>query len=638
MKIPTGRIKNIGNALLVALVLCGILCVSITGYLSVAEQQYFLSMRSQAWNMAITVVEAGIEEGLEHCNVNGTTGNYGVDGWTQNGIWWTHNTTLPSGDGYTVSLTFTNIYTPTIIAKANMQAPTLFTKGYSPFLFAAGGINVNGSSESTFVTRAVQVHTIRSALLIKAMVAKHTINMNGNGITTDSYDSGNMLLSNYGQYDPNHVGDKGDIASNDTITNAISGGNANIFGHVQTGPNGGAGINQGEIGSHSYQASHPNGSIEPGWYSHDSNFTFPDTPLPYNSGLPLGAGTNVVTTTYNINSNFVGSASSPPNPPPWSGVVTGITSWATLSTIPSPIPQGFRTNTTSTSSFTYPADGTYTGNVTTNSGANTNNAPYPMPGSYVGGIQTNYLNQVQVKNSGSRPADGTYVPGTLTQKSNGNWQYTAFSGMNYNYTLVGGFSYNLITGYSYPIYNYNYATYQTNTVYQTNYYDHVISSGDYYYDGTLSGNTIVVGQARLVLPNGLNMSGHDSITIANGGSLVTYVGGSTLSLSGNSSGNISDGGVINQGYPANFKVFASSTVTNVAFNGNGEFSGVLVAPYANVTMNGGGSANNDFMGALLVNSVVMNGHFNFHYDEALARDPTWGRLLITSWDEISPHL
>ena len=55
-------------------------------------------------------------------------------------------------------------------------------------------------------------------------------------------------------------------------------------------------------------------------------------------------------------------------------------------------------------------------------------------------------------------------------------------------------------------------------------------------------------------------------------------------------------------------------------------------------MNGGGSANNDFMGALLVNSVVMNGHFNFHYDEALARDPTWGRLLITSWDEISPHL
>ncbi len=196
----------------------------------------------------------------------------------------------------------------------------------------------------------------------------------------------------------------------------------------------------------------------------------------------------------------------------------------------------------------------------------------------------------------------------------------------------------MITGYTYPIYSYNFANYATNAIYQTNYYDHVIASGDYYYTGNLSGNTIVVGTARLVLPDGLNMASHDSITIANGGSLVAFVGGTSLSLSGNSSGNISDGGVINmQGYPANFAVYAASTVTSVSFSGNGQFSGVLVAPNADATMNGGGKYDNDFEGALVVNSVTMNGHFKFHYDEALSKAPILGRLLITSWDEINPH-
>jgi len=32
----------------------------------------------------------------------------------------------------------------------------------------------------------------------------------------------------------------------------------------------------------------------------------------------------------------------------------------------------------------------------------------------------------------------------------------------------------------------------------------------------------------------------------------------------------------------------------------------------------------------------MDGHFKFHYDEALGRMPANGRLLITAWDEIDP--
>jgi hypothetical protein len=36
----------------------------------------------------------------------------------------------------------------------------------------------------------------------------------------------------------------------------------------------------------------------------------------------------------------------------------------------------------------------------------------------------------------------------------------------------------------------------------------------------------------------------------------------------------------------------------------------------------------------MMNSVTMNGHFSFHYDEALARKFPNPRLLITAWNEI----
>ena len=96
-------------------------------------------------------------------------------------------------------------------------------------------------------------------------------------------------------------------------------------------------------------------------------------------------------------------------------------------------------------------------------------------------------------------------------------------------------------------------------------------------------------------------------------------------------------GVINQaGYAENFMLECTASVKTFTFNGNGEFIGVLVAPEADMTMNGGGNANNDFIGSLMMNSVGMNGHFSFHYDEALGRmNPiNNARFLIKSWNEI----
>jgi hypothetical protein len=117
------------------------------------------------------------------------------------------------------------------------------------------------------------------------------------------------------------------------------------------------------------------------------------------------------------------------------------------------------------------------------------------------------------------------------------------------------------------------------------------------------------------------------MTVDSGGSLKLYSGGTSFTIGGN--------GVLNKtGYAANFMAYAAPTVTDFTLNGNGEFTGVLIAPNANTRMNGGGNAYEDFIGALMVNSVVMNGHFKFHYDEALSRMGGTGRFLITSWNEI----
>src|SRR5580765_141484 len=138
MKIKISKkLKQAGAALLVALVLGSILCISVVGYLSVSEQQNFLSMRSQVWNTTITVVEAGLEEGIQHMNFYVT--NPAQDGWSFDGTWYSHTNTMPSGESYTVYAIATNIDQPVIIAKARVTAPTLFSRARSPFMFAAVG-------------------------------------------------------------------------------------------------------------------------------------------------------------------------------------------------------------------------------------------------------------------------------------------------------------------------------------------------------------------------------------------------------------------------------------------------------------------------------------------------------------------
>ena len=68
-------------------------------------------------------------------------------------------------------------------------------------------------------------------------------------------------------------------------------------------------------------------------------------------------------------------------------------------------------------------------------------------------------------------------------------------------------------------------------------------------------------------------------------------------------------------------------VTNV-------FLGTVYAPSADMKLSGGGSFNLDYQGAIAVNNIQMNGHFNFHFDENLKKKGPSRGYQITSWNEI----
>lgn len=142
--------------------------------------------------------------------------------------------------------------------------------------------------------------------------------------------------------------------------------------------------------------------------------------------------------------------------------------------------------------------------------------------------------------------------------------------------------------------------------YQTNSYDNIIC-GNWYTTNFLS-NTIVTCPSTLVLPNGYAIG---NLTIVPGASLTVYVGGThSVSISGNS--------ILNEsGLPSDFVIYCTADVTNFSISGNAGIITVLIAPNANVSLNAGGNNNTDFSGALMANSLTLNGHWNFHFDQAL---------------------
>jgi hypothetical protein len=115
----------------------------------------------------------------------------------------------------------------------------------------------------------------------------------------------------------------------------------------------------------------------------------------------------------------------------------------------------------------------------------------------------------------------------------------------------------------------------------------------------------------------------------NSGSLIMYQDSGTATLGGNAGG----GAIGNR--PENFVYFGLSNMTSITLSGTSTFVGAIYAPNATLTLNGGGNGNN-LEGSAIVSGVTLNGHYDFHYDLALA-SLLFGSnrgYIPTSWQEV----
>jgi hypothetical protein len=162
-------------------------------------------------------------------------------------------------------------------------------------------------------------------------------------------------------------------------------------------------------------------------------------------------------------------------------------------------------------------------------------------------------------------------------------------------------------------------------------YDYIINtSGDYTVAG-FSGSVYIASNAvvRLDVTGDVSLNGQSQIYICSGAQLKWYQNSANCSVGGN--------GVINEnGNASSFYYFGLPVNTSLSFGGNAAFTGAVYAPEAAFTLGGGGSTPLDFIGSSVTKSVKMNGNFNFHYDENLARNGMGRGYIATNWREIAP--
>jgi hypothetical protein len=248
-----------GSVLIIMLVTMAIIGISLGSYLHLVSNQNLSIMRSMAWNSAISVAEAGVEEAMAHLNANTT--NRVQDGWSSNGTNVVKERVL-AGNRYRVFIN-RDIDPPQVLAEAYALHPR--TGQFLP-------------------PRSIRVTTTNESLFVKGLVAKGQIDLSGNRIKTDSYDSSDPQFSTGGRYDPRKTKDGGDIATNSSLVDSLNVWNAEIMGKASTGPGGTVRIGQnGSVGSKSWHSAGRKG-IEPGWAKDDMNVHFPDVKAPFTGG------------------------------------------------------------------------------------------------------------------------------------------------------------------------------------------------------------------------------------------------------------------------------------------------------------------------------------------------------------------
>jgi hypothetical protein len=274
MRIRHGR--RDGSVLIVMIVVTAIVGITLGSYLNLVANQNLSVLRSMAWNSAISVAEAGVEEAMAHVNRNGT--NRVLDGWAADGTM--IQTPLPG-----TNIMVNAVYVTRERTIGSSKYKVYISKDIDPPVIYAEGHVLNPKGNDYLPRpRVVKATTVTDFLFTKGMVAKGEIDLSGNNIRSDSFDSTDPNYSTGGKYDSTKAKANGDVATNSSLIDSLDVWNAEVFGHVSTGPGGNVKIgSNGSVGDTAWHAAGKKG-LQPGYFSDDMNVSFPDVEAPFTGG------------------------------------------------------------------------------------------------------------------------------------------------------------------------------------------------------------------------------------------------------------------------------------------------------------------------------------------------------------------
>jgi hypothetical protein len=247
----------------------------LTYFLVAAQSESLTVARSQAWNNAMVVAEAGLEEGLAFVNKY-ANGNQLLGSWVSTGS--------ASGDNWSTSGAATNIFSKArndifgrgvsyLVVITNLSPTNLVIK-------STGTVPGPSIWSSQSISRSVVVSAVVYGPGMSGLIAKGGVVLSGSALI-DSFNSLDPGFSLNGQYTfTNHEAHGDLLIANGNLTMS---GSSSIFGMVFTGPaNTISTTSNNRIGDTNWGS-----GIEPGWTNNTANVAIADAPP-----MPPGATWN----------------------------------------------------------------------------------------------------------------------------------------------------------------------------------------------------------------------------------------------------------------------------------------------------------------------------------------------------------
>jgi hypothetical protein len=249
MKPVIGKSQNSGSTLVITVVMSALIGSVLCSYLVLISNRNQITMRALAWNAAIPVLEAGIEEALTHLHEDKNPIANRWSGQMVKGkkIYWKRR---DFSDGSYFYVTNMNVgsTTPTIYAAGYVKAPM---------------------QNNEYISRLVMVTTTNPpSFFSKAISANGSIKLSGAAVV-DGYNSSR------GPYSLTNRNASGGVYTSSQAPKAIDVGSAHIYGMAVTGPGGTVSVADGSVGDldQTYGKQY-------GWVNDNMNVTFQENVPP----------------------------------------------------------------------------------------------------------------------------------------------------------------------------------------------------------------------------------------------------------------------------------------------------------------------------------------------------------------------